>query len=158
MSRLLHYCAKPTAFDLQREYPAGLRADKPHGLWLSVEGKDDWESWCRDAEFELDSLALKYELVLRPDANILRIGSLYQLDDFDHEFGTGDRDRHVSGIDWTTVRSRWDGIIISPYLWGRRLELMWYYGWDCASGVIWNLRSVEAIRPATAADALRAIQ
>ena len=42
-------------------------------------------------------------------------------------------------IDWEAALADWDGELIAPYMWSRRLEYMWYYGWDCASGGTWNL-------------------
>jgi hypothetical protein len=46
-------------------------------------------------------------------------------------------------IDWEKVQADgYFGMEISPYLWSRRLDGgMWYYGWDCASGVIWDKRA-----------------
>lgn len=39
------------------------------------------------------------------------------------------------------------GIEINPYLWQRRLDGgMWYYGWDCASGVVWNEKAILDVR------------
>ncbi len=29
---------------------------------------------------------------------------------------------------------------------------MWYYGWDCASGVIWDAEAVAELRPTDAPD------
>jgi len=37
------------------------------------------------------------------------------------------------------VSKEYDGIEIAPYQWDARLSLIWYYGWDVASGCIWNL-------------------
>jgi hypothetical protein len=50
-------------------------------------------------------------------------------------------------IDWSKVAKDFDGIVITPYLWERRLDhhVNWYYGWDCASGCIWNTSVIETI-------------
>jgi hypothetical protein len=52
-------------------------------------------------------------------------------------------------IEWRKVAERFDGIIIAPYIWQRRLDLesSWYYSWDCASGCIWNASAVREIVP-----------
>ena len=42
-------------------------------------------------------------------------------------------------IDWKKVASKYDGIEIVPYQPKARMNLLWYYGWDIASGCIWNL-------------------
>lgn len=46
-------------------------------------------------------------------------------------------------IDWSAVAAQYGGILIAPYQWKRRLELTWYYGWDCASGCAWDLSLIE---------------
>ncbi len=56
-------------------------------------------------------------------------------------------------IDWIKVAKQYAGLIIAPYQWGYRLEpgTHWYYGWDCASGCIWDasvIERIEAIEPA----------
>jgi len=52
-------------------------------------------------------------------------------------------------INWPAVAEKYDGIIIAPYIWQRRLsdnpDHFWYYGWDCASGCIWNTEVIEEI-------------
>lgn len=48
-------------------------------------------------------------------------------------------------IDWQAVASDHDGIIISPYNWPARHEMIWYYPWDCASGCIWNADAITSI-------------
>lgn len=40
-------------------------------------------------------------------------------------------------IRWPLVASLYDGILIPRYLWSIRFR-NWYYGWDCASGCVWN--------------------
>lgn len=55
-------------------------------------------------------------------------------------------------IDWFQVVRNFPGIIIAPYLWERRnsnrsnWDSCWYYGWDCASGCIWDLRCIESFQ------------
>ena len=49
-------------------------------------------------------------------------------------------------IAWEKVAAKYDGLIITPYIWQRRMELNWYYTWDCASGCIWNVRAIKDIR------------
>ena len=48
--------------------------------------------------------------------------------------------------DWARVGEAYPGIIIAPYIWSRRLDgPMWYYGWDCASGCVWDPSVVRSI-------------
>jgi hypothetical protein len=97
-------------------------------------------------------------------ANILRLGSPAALDVFTAEYGGappiyraldqrfGER---TMMIDWRRVASVYDGIIIAPYQWSRRLDggARWYYGWDCASGCIWNATAIARVEHLEAADA-----
>jgi hypothetical protein len=50
-------------------------------------------------------------------------------------------------IDWYRVAEQYDGIIITPYIYERRLTeyTTWYYSWDCASGCIWNGKAIANI-------------
>lgn len=131
---------------------------KPHGLWFDVES--DWRRWAEENEFNLENLA--YRHTLRIDtARMVVLRTPEELDAFTHTFGTSDIvDKHgkrapykdlfeVPGhcfIDWPKVAALWKGIAIPEYIWSRRLDLMWYYGWDCASGVVWDTSIVEIVR------------
>lgn len=139
--RLLHYSATPLRLE-RRLHRQGLDA-KPHGLWVSVEGDQDWPCWCRDNDFRLNSLRYVSEVAIDPSAKILTLASLADLDAFTGRYGkscfsTGD------AIDWHLVSRQYAGIVIAPYQWARRLHWAWYYGWDCASGCIWDTFAVEA--------------
>ena len=67
------------------------------------------------------------------------------LDRFTAEYG--DNERYCRMIQWDRVAERYQGIVITPYIWSRRLEpeTHWYYPWDCASGCIWDGEAVESI-------------
>lgn len=124
------------------------RKDKPSGLWVSVEGNGDgWSDWCASEDFGIG--AVPHVVHLHPEANILRIANGAELIAFHREFHipSGNRFREGREIDWITVAKRWQGIIIAPYVWSARLsvETAWYYGWDCASGCIWDAAAVDDI-------------
>lgn len=124
------------------------RLDKPAGFWVSVEGNGDgWSDWCRSEQFGVDSLANEHVVTLKPDARILRIESAAGIDAFTDQYGIAADRGHVYGIDWAAVAAEYQGIIITPYQWSRRLRpgSSWYYGWDCASGCIWDLSAVASV-------------
>ena len=81
--------------------------------------------------------------ILKPVANVLLIDTPEKLDAFNARFGVDDNSVH--SIAWEKVKALYDGVIIAPYHWERRLNLMWYYGWDCASGVIWHLSAIDNV-------------
>jgi hypothetical protein len=58
-------------------------------------------------------------------------------------------------IDWSKVAAKHQGIIIAPYCYARRLtyHTAWYYGWDCASGCIWDLKAIQSVEVAQEACA-----
>ena len=168
---LLHYASEPVTLDRSRTYPQEekfWRCGKPNGLWVSVQGDDDWEVWCRGEEFALGSLEPVHRVVLRSDANLLWLSTPEKLDAFHAEWSFEDdwerkmadsyRGYGVSQefrrnqwpIDWAKVAERWDGVIIAPYHWSRRLGgPIWYYSVDCASGCIWNLDAIQAFEGVT---------
>lgn len=158
--RLLHYTEEPLdfkpAFTYEQSEPRSF--GKPKGLWVSVEGEDDWLSWCTDNEFATYALAHVSEVTLAPDANVLMLDSVEAIVDFHDRFSVEDTlhplPRHTFSeeyvwksrpIDWTPITAVYDGIIIAPYQWSCRMKYDWYYGWDAASGCIWNLRAIAAV-------------
>jgi hypothetical protein len=56
-------------------------------------------------------------------------------------------------IAWDRLRERYQGLIVTPYIWERRLTMgngpdaMWYYFWDCASGCIWDPAAIASVTP-----------
>jgi len=129
---LSHWSAKP--IEQLRVVPQESVAFKPKGLWVSVDGEDDWLSWCTGEGYggihehryrvhaDLDAL-----LWLKTGVDVRAFKDRYA-----QPVPMGD------GIDWRAVARDFPGMLIAPYQWDVRLEMTWYYGWDCASGCIWN--------------------
>jgi hypothetical protein len=126
---------------------------KPLGMWYGF--NDSWISWCLSEE-PCWLTPYIYEVVLNED-RILKISGEKEFDEFEAAYGQRDEffDKFVPSfdvgfrdkIDYTRlVAEGHHGIEINPYLWSRRLKRMWYYGWDCASGCVWNKRSVLDVR------------
>jgi hypothetical protein len=119
---------------------------KPNGLWLSADNyEDNWREWCLAERYSLRHLAYAQEIVLKRCANILHLKTPYDIDDFTRRYESSKTDLDCFKIDWKAVAERHDGIIIAPYIWQRRLDLMWYYVWDCASGCIWHPRAIAEV-------------
>jgi len=128
---------------------------KPWGLWVSVEGENDWKEWCTSEDFQRSRLQVENVIELKPDANLLRLRSPGQLDEFTKQYGVVSRlaQQHPGlfterVIDWPRVAGEYQGILIAPYQWSRRMErtTSWYYGWDCASGCIWDVDAIEGVK------------
>jgi hypothetical protein len=117
-------------------------------LWVSVDGEYDWPWWCEAESFDIGSF--RHEVSLRPDANILVITTVNELDAFQRRYRASIASWAFSkGIDWERVARDHSGIVIAPYQWERRHDIKssWYYGWDCASGCIWDLTAIAEFTP-----------
>jgi len=154
--RLIHYSDKPLhrvhSIDQSGEAYRYHRGSKPIGLWVSVEGEDDWRSWCEAESFRDIARQHATEVVLHPRHRVLILPTATAMTLFQHQYGYEDNMLGVwrnARIDWGRVASDHQGIIIAPYQWSHRLEEPcsgWYYSWDCASGCIWNAEAVAELR------------
>jgi hypothetical protein len=162
--RLLHYSIGPLGTLRDQDQDSSPDTIKPSGLWLSVEGERDWKEWCEAESFRLNQWKVEQEVTLKDDAlepmfggrkrGVLHLYSPACLDEFTRLYGKQlmPMSRH-EWIDWPTVAADYDGLIISPYIHERRMSLLWYYGWDAASGCIWRpkrvVQSVGEPKPVT---------
>lgn len=133
--------------EISLENPASI-IGKPSGLWYGF--GTSWLDWC-NLEMPGWVCDYYYEIVL-DQSKILTISSIEQFDQFEREFLslseiTDNRFAlRLGKINWVKVSKLYSGIEIVPYLYERRLESMWYYGWDCASGCVWHSDAVIAIK------------
>lgn len=158
MTTLMHYTSEPLVFDPSRTYEQNSPSSfgKPQGFWVSVVGEDDWATWV-SGNMDSARVAHAHRVALATNANIRRIDNGYDLDVFTDQFGVQtdwerrfDKSWEKWPIDWRAVAEKYDGITIAPYQWSRRMSHDWYYGWDCASGCVWNLGAIESVELAAA--------
>lgn len=152
---LLHHAPEPVQLDRARTYQqSDLRMfGKPTGLWVSVEGEYDWRWWCTEEQWGTETLANTHHVTLAATANILQLTQPDDLVTFQRQYGARVRwDDREPAIDWQSVAAQHDGILIAPYQWVHRLNLSWYYGWDCASGCVWNLDAIDGFALLDGAD------
>lgn len=121
---------------------------KPQGLFLSVDGDCDWEWWCEVEGFRNTKAQYKYQINFKPDAKVLYLTTVEEIIAFTEKYSTieiypGALDRYP---DWERLAQEYQAIIIAPYQWSLRMEMMWYYTWDCASGVVWDKDAVESFK------------
>lgn len=141
---LEHYAASPVIAVSSCEQ--GEPDMKPEGFWVSVKGEYDWPSFCKSEGFRLDTLQFRHSVELADTANILWLTEPWQIDDLDLKYARNPGAMPSYWVDWRALAERYDGIIIAPYQWSRRLDgPSWYYGWDCASGCIWNASAISSI-------------
>lgn len=118
------------------------RFGKPLGFWYSVGGS--WMEWCLE-ECPHWVRPYIYEVTILDSKSIKSICNVEEFDKFDSEYALPQKHpcRFTDHIDWDKLKNEFSGIQISPYLWKRRLESVWYYGWDCASGCVWDFSSIR---------------
>tara|TARA_Y100000389_G_C17408616_1_gene489536 strand:- start:649 stop:1170 length:522 start_codon:yes stop_codon:yes gene_type:complete len=127
---------------------------KPSGLWYSC--YDSWYNWMSE---EIPDMLFKYIHKLNIKNNVLtdirnknknKLLVIKTLKDFDlftknYKVKTYYKDKGIIKefifIDWIKVSNDFGGIEICPYL-NKRRNILWYYGFDVASGCIWNLQSI----------------
>jgi hypothetical protein len=137
---------------------------KPAGLWLSVDGEHDWYWWCRAERFPCGHL--RYKVRIQHEERLLWITSPDELHAFTEKYNVDVTSYfHVDGkpdlnwyghyIDWKAVAKAYGGIIIAPYQWSLRMQYMWYYTWDCASGCIWDADCIRSLRRMRSGEKLR---
>jgi hypothetical protein len=133
--------------------------DKPRGLWVSVDGHDDWAEWCISNGWHLEGLEHRHVIVLKEPSNLLWLTDPGAIRTFQEHFsaddtGFGFPSYHLRAmsmfhvIDWSRVAAQYAGIVIAPYQPRLRYDLMWYYFWDCASGCIWDTSIIARIERA----------
>ncbi len=152
--KLVHFSDQPIDKLEEREYPQfDLKWQaKPNGFWVSDEDSKGWKEWCESEKFRLDFLTIAYEIIISENSNILILQSPEQIFEFTkkYPFKTRyfDSEHDTYQLDWNKVKSKYQGIIITPYQWDCRLalETSWYYGWDCASGCLWDLKCVKEFK------------
>jgi len=124
---------------------------KPKGIWYGLDWS--WHEWCEMEGFSQGKGKNNFEIDLHLQ-NILVIDTEEKMKYFAHKFGEVPEWRRKNNlgdvrdyIDWKKVSETYSGIEISPYQHKFRLDrnFFWYYGWDCASGCIWNLNAIKSV-------------
>lgn len=152
--RLVHFSERHVPFIRDAEQPSELLLlgcyTKPIGFWVSDEDEYGWKTWCESEQFGLDRFSHVHDVRLKENHNILHLKSGEDIDAFTEEYKSDLSDIYgkelaLCGINWQAVSAKYNGLLITPYIWERRHDLKsnWYYGWDCASACIW--RASEAV-------------
>jgi len=112
---------------------------KPKGLWYGI--GDSWIRWVRSEmeDWEHDNV---FKLNINK-TNILKISHILELKLYDRIYGMDYNGMRM--MNWVEVAEDYDGIEIAPYINGAQFEYDWYYGWDVASGCIWNKDAITSI-------------
>ena len=126
-------------------------------FWVSCEDgtENGWKDWCIESQVFLNEFNYATHVELHSDANIITLQDEQDVIAFENEFGVGDGFRLHLGctpvrlIYWEQVRSQYDAVVIPTY--GSlepkfRFRSLWYYAWDCNSGVIFHPRVIKSFK------------
>lgn len=116
------------------------RGPKPKGLWYAI--GTEWIDWVRSEmpEWEGDYL---YKIDLNSN-NILFLKTYDDLSSFTRKY-SDEPSLDTMNINWEKVSNEYSGIEINPYQYKARYDILWYYGWDVASGCIWDKSGIQSI-------------
>jgi hypothetical protein len=131
-----------------------MSATKPSGMWYAPGA--DWIDWM-SREMPRWLKEVEYVYVLKPayasggldsQGGVLQIKTARELRAFTKRFSFEKESPYVSEIRWDDVADQWDGIEIVPYHYdvARDMSMIWYAGWDIASGCIWRPRGVASLK------------
>lgn len=147
---LAHWSARQVRSLEVRQYPQTVTF-KPMGFWFDCD--NDWKRWCQGEKFRPDGLTWRHTVTIRDWSRIVQLNNEQEIDDFTTGFGAPlsplrdlPFEKWTCGINWPLVAEDHAGIVIAPYCWPRRMQYVWYYGWDCASGCVWDT-SVVTLGP-----------
>ncbi len=146
---------------------------KPNGFWFDV--NEEWRRWCEADRFRPETLRYRHTVTLLDSSRILFLRRARDIDAFTRKYGrnlsariqflqsTDDRYAFTSKygqdligdiqkqfshyIMWEEVAAKHSGIIIVPYSPSRSLSYIWYYGWHCASGCVWDTNIIRLGKP-----------
>ena len=144
MTAYRHWADKEFELDCHFQYPDRKLWFKPKGLWFEVDG--DWVRWCKSdmPDWLEERYKVPYGVEFDPD-KVLWLKTARDIDDFTAMYAVPlfpERlDFRSTTIAWARLTEAYAGLVIAPYCWRRRMSehTLWYYGWDCASGCIWDL-------------------
>lgn len=116
---------------------------KPNGFWYSY--GTEWIDELSASKNLKDGYIYKVDI---NNLNILQIKTEFELSNFTREYGLNNPSNTFTKtyIDWVRVARKYDGVEINLPIFPNYTnspELLWLYGWDIASGCVWNLDRIK---------------
>jgi hypothetical protein len=146
---------------------------KPNGLWFDV--NESWKRWCEAVQFRLEDLRCCHRVTILDTSRVLFLRKAKDVDVFTRQYGHNisgliqplqsseelDAFAGQYGNDffsdiqwqfsnyimWGEVAEKHSGIIVDPYFRARSQTYLWYYGWNCAGGCIWDTSVIRLGKP-----------
>lgn len=173
---MTYYHWAPDPVTLRRRTYLQCGHPKPNGLWFDI--NESWKRWCTAAGFRLESLRYRQAVTILDASRIRFLRNARDIDVFTRTYGHNlsghirplqspknitafarqygsDLFSDILGqfsnyILWEEVAEQHSGIVIDPYSRARSKTYLWYYGWNCAGGCIWDTSVIRLGRPALA--------
>ena len=170
-----HWASDPVKLRRMR-YPQSGHP-KPNGLWFDV--NESWKQWCEAVQFRPERLRYRHTVTVLDDSRILYLRKAKDIDLITREYGhnlsghirplqdSGEREAFAQQyggdlfadivkqfsnyILWEEVTGKYSGIIIHPYSRARSQTYLWYHGWNCAGGCIWDTGVIRLGKPCSMA-------
>jgi hypothetical protein len=148
---------------------------KPNGLWFGV--NESWKRWCESTQYCIEKLRYRHRVTILDASRVLFLRTAKEIDVFTRQYGhnlsghirllqsaedsdtfagrygsdlfNDIRKQFSNYIMWEEVAEKHSGIIISPYSRARSLTYLWYYGWNCAGGCIWDTSVIRLGKPSS---------
>lgn len=167
--RRLHLSTESLSLAKFKNFPQATD-HKPKGMWYGF--NNSWIDWCLSEQPNWLCPYI-YEVTLH-ESKVLRITNVEEFEQFEdthHDIPEYRKEpaRMQGGCDLLSLedlmmpngyrmrfhdymnygkvaQAGYGAMEITPYLWEKRLESMWYYGWDCASGCVWDIQAVADLR------------
>ena len=129
----------------RREYMQTKNAFKPVGLWYGI--NNSWVDWC-SSEMPEWVTPNRHKLEI-DESKILKLSSISDMMKFNNKYLSKDPALTLfPHIEWHRVKSDgYTGIEIPTYHYQLRFadKFLWYYGWDVASGCIFDTRIITKV-------------
>jgi len=144
----IHYTSENIdTLDLSRAYTQTaekLASHTPSGLWLSIAGINDWETYCLRNNHNLKSLKYEFQVKPKPQAKILILYNDDAFEDFEKKYGYyGEND--AFSVHWDEIIKDYQGLALPHVFPQLNRKGPWYDTWCCTSACIWDLQAVEKI-------------
>ncbi len=166
-----HWASRPVK--LRRKNYVQSGHPKPNGFWFDVD--EDWKRWCESTQFRPETLRYRHAVTVTDSSRILFLRRARDIDAFTRRYARNlsgniqllqsadansafardyGRDlfaeiqRQFSDyIMWGEVAEKYSGVIVAPYSRSRSQTYLWYYGWNCASGCVWDTSVIRLGKP-----------
>lgn len=153
-NRRLHMTCEDLSLNTLKHIPQRAEYSlKPTGLWYGID--NSWIDWCISEQMSWICPNI-YEVILNEE-RLLKIDNIPDFEKFENEYGdvppwenhywSAIFENRKERINYEAVIQKYGGLEISPYQYRKRMKSFWYYGWDCASGIIWDHTMVKDLRP-----------